>query len=550
MSEDNKIESSENESAAPQQPETPVVTNISFDDDDDLDVDSDKLEVKADNTANESSSEDETDNEDLEDERVPEPAPHSLNTIKDHDVYVVIPKHLAKLDPIIVTARRGSRMTKDVQSWKIDRDSGKDPEVKNHAEKVLYGHLLVPSESFTEKDLYEITLDNPEAEWGQDIPHDNKLIETKYARPKEIGAGQTRLLTGAAAKQRVSSLLGLGITARIPLVHSGFNVELSARSAADVMGLDVSLQLDKVKAGNESSGIIFQNSQYGTVEKVFNFIMESVTAANVANYLEVDLADYIRVTDLPLLYRGMGECLYPDGYPLELECSADINTCRHSEHINLNIARTVWYNRNGLSNAQKSQLLKARHNFTTKEILEYQEIGNSKFIKTVSLTSSNGRRIDMLLRVPTVNQYLDSGREYVAAATAALEHILVNRELNDDQRREFIDQQMNLNILREYGHWVEALVIDKTDRIEGIDDVSSTLNTMSSDGELVKQAFAEIQVFIEESTTAIVAIPNFSCPACGKDYETETSKLHPELVPIDTLKLFFELKDRRLQYQV
>ena len=55
-----------------------------------------------------------------------------------------------------------------------------------------------------------------------------------------------------------------------------------------------------------------------------------------------------------------------------------------------------------------------------------------------------------------------------------------------------------------------------------------------------------IQKFIEDSTVAIIAIPNFACPICEKDHVNAEHSEHPDLIPLDMLRHFFMVKDLRV----
>lgn len=470
----------------------------------------------------------------------PEPAPTAVNTLLEHPVYEALPAKVDENFAIILVPKRISRIGNLVKQWGLTKEEQEDDEITEHSEKWLEGVGINMTSSFIkDKGYFERTLDNQDAFWVQELKHEDSVIS--FRAPNIRDSGKPRNVTGFAAKDLVTSILGLGISNRIGLPGTGLQMVIGARGDGDLLNLDIALAYDKANFGHETSGLIFQNSNYALVEKVSKFIFDSVRSVNLQNWQDIDLGDIVRVTDLPLLYWGQGTTIFPNGFPLELPCSSNPAECRHIETVNANVSRLAWYNRNGLSTEQLAQLGREKHLHTLEEVEEYQ-----KKSRNLTRVIPIGYDMKLHLRVPTINEFIDSGRKFVKDASQALEKIMIDREMDENNKRNFVRSHIALSSIREYGHWIEKLVVRENTTIIERNALDDILGTLSAKGDIVEKVFSEIQMFIEDCTVAVIAVPNFSCPKCGQDYSTDENSKHPELVPINPLKLFFELKDRRL----
>lgn len=446
--------------------------------------------------------------------------------------------------PLTVVPKRLSKLHDNSEAWQITESDASQEGTELYIQRWVYGINQQLGLSYhPDRGYFENTLDNPNAKWEQGFKtNDGKDV---YLRKPEISESRTRrVLTGAAARERITSSIGLGVSTRIPLPHTGIHVALGARSTQDYLDLDVNLALDKIKTGRDTVGIIYQNSHISLVSRVWEFIRDSIKSANRQNYTDIDLGDEIRVTDLPILQWGMACTMYPDGYPLDLPCSAGPNVCRHVEHVNLDLDKLLWINTMGLSSSQRSKLGNSRHQLSKMEIDEYQANSVSPFTKTVRISPDH----KFELKVPTINEYLEAGEEWITSITNAAIELFGNSEENEERIQKYVNRVVKMSSLREYSHWVKTITIGEYDEVVDRESICEALDALSAHQELVEKALREIQIFIEESTIALIAIPNFACPKCETDHVTEEFSKHPELIPMDMLKHFFTLKDRRLAH--
>lgn len=441
---------------------------------------------------------------------------------------------------LTMVPKRFHGMEENTAAWRIETSDAQQPENQMYIDRWIYGlNSQLTTSYHADRGFFEKTLDNPNATWTQGYTSDDGK-EVYLRKPSTKRPTERRLLIGAGARERASQSIGMGIVTRVPLPHTGYSVTLMPRSEQDYLDLEYLLTLDKARAGRDTVGMIFQNSHIKLVSRVWEFIRESIKSANRQNFDDLDLGDEIRITDLPILQWGMACTMFPNGYPLDLPCSAGPNICRHVEHVLLDIDKLLWINSNGLTTSQRAKLAKT-HPLSKEEVNDYQQNTVSPFTKVVQVSPTH----KIVLKVPTINEYITAGEEWLASMTEAATKIFTGDD-NEENVRRYVKRVIDMSGLREYSHWIERIIYDDIDEVEGETEIADNLKILSGDPELLKNTLQAIQEFIEQSTIALIAIPNFACPKCETDYVTDEHSEHPELIPLDMMKHFFMLKDLRL----
>lgn len=467
----------------------------------------------------------------------------SYNVTLSEPVYIVKKQEPEdkRTPAITLVPKRIHRLVENDKAWITGPDDVGNTKTAHFLERWMYGTEIQPASSFHEdRGWYERTLDDPNAEWGQGLEADGKTISAR--RPVLGKPTARRELTGQAARERAAQATGVGITTRVPLPHTGVHFRLLPRSSQDYIDLDYNIALDRIRTGRSTIGLMFQNSHIYHVKHVWDFILESTADINIQNFGDIDPGDFVRVTDLPMLQWGMACTMFPHGYPLDLPCSSGVQVCTHVEQVNLDLEKLLWVNGKGLSKSQSARLGNASHKCSLHDLAEYQDNFVSPFKRRVAISDN----CELVLKVPTVNEYIKAGTDWIESLTQSAINIFGQEESNEERIRGYVSRAIADASLREYSHWIEEIIYDKYDAVPDRKDIEDNLRTLSATPELVETALKVIQDFIEDCTIALIGIPNFSCPKCETDYVTDDHSKHPEIIPLDMLKHFFPAKDLRL----
>ena len=482
----------------------------------------------------------------------PSDAEPNMSVTKQFEVYSVADAK-SKRYPLIVIGKPFSFLRKDSPAWsEMTSEMAEDEGLQEFIQKFFAGiGLTMGTSEIKDKGFFENWLHEDNADIRQQIRDDANDIRIGARRPNL--REPNRRLTGKAARAQIGSILGNGINNTIPLPHTGLNVEFTARPDVDYLNLDLQMAEERNKLGHDTSGLIFQCSHFGLSERLFKFAVESITDINLLGWEDpaMDLSKLMPITELPILYWGMASTMYPNGYPLDLPCASGPLNCKHIERVNLNVNRIFWMNRSKLTLDQQKMLsaIKHKHSLADLETYKKQFANVSTYNFEVEI---NGAQATMHLGIPTIYEHIEAGRRWALEAARSVEEILQTDDPDPQRRLAYMQRVIDMSALREYSPWVKKVVFNDGRYVDDKDvsDIEFVLSQISrSDDEIVNRIFTEIQTFIERTTVAIIAIPNTSCPKCGVDQATTVSEEHPELVPLDIEKLFFELKDRRLQSQ-
>ena len=387
-------------------------------------------------------------------------------------------------------------------------------------------------------DAFMAALSRRNADWRQKVDFEGTGLG--IGRPGVAKTdGQTNY-TGAAAVNLVQAKKGLGQMVIVPLWHTGIWVTFTAPSDAELFILERQLADAKISMGRETAGLIYSGTSVLISEAVVDFAITHVFDANIQDFNTQKLMQVLSIHDLQTIAWALACTIFPNGYPFSQPCVDHPDTCTHITTENLAVDKLSWTDQSALTAKQREFMNSRKTKHTVKEILAYQ----AEMSRFESSLVPLGDGISMLLKVPSVQQFLDSGNRWVNTILQATQEAFGDT-LSNERRNGYVDSQAQLAQIRQYAHWISKVSIDGHGFITDQTTLENTLTTLSSDPDLTTRVLKEIGTFIDNSAISVIAIPNYSCPACGEPLSKAESQ-HPFLVPLDATKVFFTLRTLRL----
>lgn len=426
---------------------------------------------------------------------------------------------------------------RSIETWpNIESD---DETTANHAR-----HLFAATNRSLPTGIYE-NLFGPETDWNQSIQHEGVNLEVATPRLKDFG-GYGKLLTGDRAISRINTLMGTGALLQTPLWHSGFWLWLKPPTNSQLLDLEEMISAEKIRLGRDKNGLTFSNSAVYIVQILSNFIIGQIYDSTLADSDVNTILSKIKITDWFRLVHTLAVTIYPNGYSMSIPCTADIESCQHVEKVHANLAKMFWNDRCALTDEQRKHMSNRKGTMKTEDVLKYATSGRFATDSLVSITDD----IKIRLHVPSIADYLQSGVTWVDGIVEAVEQMFDDRTIDATARERIIERHAQSTVLREYEHWVKQVELGNGEEIiSDAADISRTLEALSAIPENGRAFREGISKYIDQVTISVIAVPRFKCPKCGKhNNEGQTFERHPFLVPLDPVKLFFTLRDRRLSH--
>lgn len=384
-------------------------------------------------------------------------------------------------------------------------------------------------------------------EWHQEVTYGGYVMRMDIPRIEPRTTGEK--LTGTAAANHMSMLIGGGKYIRIPLFASGFWITLSTPTNNELLNLSLKLLEKKDQVGRDTAGAIFSNRQALVTEDILDFIQKHIYECSIRNWTDLDLAQYIKTTDWYPLVHAMSCAIFPEGYKYAIPCVYKPSDCNYVEEMVLNLGKMIWTDNEKIGASQRKFMYNALSKPTTiNEVTNYQTdmaLNNDNII----VLNDN---VKLALRISTVRDLITSGNNWIRDVTSILDK-LAFRDSSDEQRQYLLRSHMVINSIREYSHYVERFIttVDTADGeknfyIEEQADIESNIEKIAADNDLVEIFTTGIGKFIERNIVTLVATPNFVCPQCQKPQQAEDTTNHPLLVSFDALMVFTTLMARRL----
>ncbi len=398
------------------------------------------------------------------------------------------------------------------------------------AAEITLGSSLLHQGGFLTK-----ATDRPDAKWSQRVPHGaSALGATRPRLGQDAQPGQE--ISGELAANRVQQALGMGAPTAVPLWHSGFWVTFKSPTAMARLELQRRIDSEKIWLGRMTNGMAYSNASVYLKSYLADFAMAHVSTATVRYAQAQDLKDLIKSTDIPTLIWGMLTTLYPQGYPYHQPCMNDPSQCTHVVKEVLDINKIHFTDLNRLTEAQLKHMARRGERMDIKDIEAYQKDHSYNGSGLIELKNDTGV-VKVQLKVPTITEYASAGFHWVDGLVADIQRAF-GSELVGEQRNNFILERAKVTSMCEYSHWIEELGLPDGSVIRDLDTIRQTLVYIGGEPTLAETFFTQVQSFMENCTIAMVALPRFDCPACGKPATPEEAK-HPYLNPIDVEALFF-----------
>jgi hypothetical protein len=412
-----------------------------------------------------------------------------------------------------------------------DQDAALTPQIRRV--KAILGTLID-----TLQTKYFQNIDSREgSDWGQGMEHGGSMF----------GAGKPKLAANADPVLRIRNELGLGSLIQIPCWRSGIWITLRAPSDAALLELEQRLGMEKATLGRSSNGLIFSNTEVYTKNHLIDFILDHVYSVTAESKEPAFLRSILLDADYPQLVWGIALASFPAGYPLIQPCIATPESCSHVVEALINLSRISWLDRSRLSTTQRIHMLNRVKASTIVKIEEYQKEFNANVNGDIKVSDT----ISLRMRVPTLEESRNIGFSWVEQILNATQKAFGMR-MADGARENYVQQQAMLTSLRQYGQWFDAVI--KAGGVSGMADdevitdresVDEIITMIASSNELSTKIYKAVKSFINDSTVSMIALPKYKCPACQGEPE-EKYLLHPKLIPLDVVQVFFTLRDQKV----
>lgn len=353
------------------------------------------------------------------------------------------------------------------------------------------------------------------------------------ARPKMEDFKGAKL-TGERALRRVYSSIGVGSQLTFPLWHSGFWVTLRSPSEAELLELEHRITNSKVLLGRRTSGALFSNMSVAMNADLMDFIEEHYYDSSLVE--KENWRQHLDTRDLPHLIWGLACTIWQNGFQYIRAVVGDTASSDRIIKETLNLGKLQWTDTSMLTPWQITHMShRASSSMSTTDVIRYK---NEFIYKSKKQVVELGNDLRVVLKVPTVDEFLNSGQRWVDSIVVATDRVFGMNQDPDDRNRYILDQA-RASVMRQYAHWVEAIEIGE-DVIEKPEDLEAALNVYSSQQEIRDKYVEGIQAFMDEILVSVIAVTT------AEPNETNKLPRFPRLLPIDPATTFFILLSRKI----
>lgn len=387
-----------------------------------------------------------------------------------------------------------------------------------------------------------------EADWQQYIEVEGSKL--RAGRPAIAKSTAGNVLIGQQAISRITALTSAGTLVKIPLWHSGIWVSIKAPQLSAWVELERRIAMEKVLAGRATRGLSFSNDSVFMVAHVVDFILNHVFDATLQNWTTDQLRQVIKTPDLSYLAVGMALTVFPEGHPYSQACMSDVENCQHVVSGMINLAKTMWVDRNSLTELQRKHMAKRDKIHTLADIEAYQTQWPE--LKSQSVTLNDALKV--VYKVPSLEEYIQAGTTWINQIEEATE-LAFGTNLRGQQRENYILEQTTASRVGLYSHWIQRFIITEDDNEQIVEDretIEETVSAISSNLDIANKILDGAKKFIGDRTVSCIGIPNYQCPSCNSWHLTEEGPMQA-IIPIDAVATFFILQQslltKRLQRQ-
>lgn len=390
------------------------------------------------------------------------------------------------------------------------------------------------------KGIYEEIFKGPDRDWHQNVHYEGKDLEVGSPSSKSLPKGTK--LSGDKATQAISVSMGVGTLVQTPLWHSGFWIWLKPPTTGQLIDLEETISNEKINLGRNKLGLPFSNSTVYIVHHLTNFILGQIYDTTLDDSSFDNIVKNIKITDWFRLVHTLAITLYPNGYSMDIPCTADVEKCHEITHVNANLAKMLWTDRLALTPAQTKHMADRRGSMTKESIAAYTSEGRFSRSKRVPINDL----ITLVLKVPSLHEYLATGMAWIDGIVESVEQMFAEKSGDRATRERIMLRHAEASSLREYEHWIDYIEVDGAIVDKG--DIGRNLDIIAGDPTAAQALRKGILEYIDDVTISIVATPRYRCK-CG-EYNNKGSEVdkHPFLTPLDPVKLFFNLGDRRTSH--
>lgn len=399
------------------------------------------------------------------------------------------------------------------------------------------------------------SLENKDSEWRQFVPYNGQ--ELRGRQPNLGGGAANQVLTGERAVLQILTHVGTGTIFQVPLWHTGIWLTLKPPLETELVELNRMLVSQKIELGRYTYGLAFSNSIVYTVEHLMDFALRHVYDASIK--LDVSdtraLKDLILAQDIPSVLWGLACTLYPKGFQYRRACMQDPATCNHVVEELMNLRKLLWTNRAALTDWQRAHMASWRSASKDLEsVKKYQEEMLQLNDFTIKLQEGTEQEMRIILKSPTVSDYVDSGHRWINGIVDLVDKVLAAQN-KAGEREKLITQHGQATAMRQYTHWIRSIEFDHHvvngeeihRTVEDREAIEKVCDALSGDDGIRNHFMQQVGEYINQSTQAVVGIPTYDCPACQATQEsTHQLPHHRNIIPLDVIQTFFALLTQRI----
>ena len=364
-----------------------------------------------------------------------------------------------------------------------------------------------------------------------------KKVAPAKSKPKFDGSS----ITGESAVLAITSTMGYTPRIKIPLVNSGFSIEIRRPTGDDTMILDEMLLASKGEFGRITVGSSMGFSSVYMQRDIVSTILRLTISHNldmVPQNKPSELYKYIKSTDYDSLLTGYMATNHPDGLETNVPCMGNGGKCANIV-TGYTLPPRLWNVDHGrLTDYQLDHITRPMGSKVTVE--EYDKYQSEFAVDTDTYEFTRGQiKYKFKYKVPTLEESIRSGCAWAGKINKVIGKYISSSE-DTIVRKRVMGSQISTNVLSQYGGWFESIELVDTETnermaiVEDSETIVEFLKDLYSD-ESVSDSLDAVRDFIANSNPVTCGVKNVSCPVCRSKVGGDDRYL----VPLDMQNLFF-----------